>query len=65
MEWGYPVLAATLVQAAAAGLLLILLPLWIGGRGGTAPSGIRRHRVLIYFLALGLAFLFVEMERMG
>ena len=60
MEWGYPVLAATLVQAAAAGLLLILLPLWIGGRGGTAPSGIRRHRVLIYFLALGLAFLFVE-----
>ncbi len=61
MEWGYPVLAATLVQAAAAGLLLILLPLWIGGRGAAAPCVIRRYRVLIYFLALGFAFLFIEM----
>ncbi len=29
LEWGYPVLIATLIQATAAGVLLILLPLLV------------------------------------
>ena len=38
LEWGYPVLIATLVQAVAASLLLILLPL-----GVVAPRDARRR----------------------
>ena len=62
LEGGYVLLIATLIQATVAALLLIFLPLvaW------------RRHsRVLPcrwstggYFLALGLAFLFVEISSM-
>ncbi|HLU06010.1 MAG TPA: hypothetical protein VKZ91_05585 [Woeseiaceae bacterium] len=58
IEWGYLVLAGTLVQAAIAGAVLILLPLsvieptWRRGTGRWMGS---------YFLLLGLAFLFVEM----
>jgi hypothetical protein len=57
IEWGYPVLIATLVQAAIAGALLILLPLlrversWVPGTG---------PRMGGYFFLLGLAFLFIE-----
>jgi SAM-dependent methyltransferase len=57
MEWGYPVLMATLVQALLAGLVLILLPLGLAGR--RLPR-VGRPRVLGYFSALGLAFMFVE-----
>ena len=57
MEWGYPVLVATLVQATLAGVVLILLPLALAGqrlpRYGRGP-------VLGYFALLGLAFMFVE-----
>ncbi len=57
MEWGYPVLVATLAQATLAGILLILLPLALAGqhlpRHGRGP-------VLGYFALLGLAFMFVE-----
>ena len=57
IEWGYPVLIATFVQAVLAGLLLIVLPLRLAGRRAqysstTVPGG--------YFFVLGLAFLFVE-----
>jgi Spermine/spermidine synthase domain len=58
IEWGYLVLVGTLVQAAIAGAVLILLPLsvirtsWRRGTGRWMGS---------YFLLLGLAFLFVEM----
>ena len=55
IEWGYLVLLGTLVQAVLAGLLLIVLPL--AGRGGGAVEG---ARVVVYFFALGLAFLFIE-----
>ena len=60
VEWGYLILLATLVQALAVSVVLVLLPLIalrrrrVGGR----PGG--RSRVFVYFLALGLAFLFVE-----
>jgi hypothetical protein len=63
LDWGYLVLVATLAQAALLGLLLILAPLWwLGGdRGrGAAAAALERWRVAVYFLAIGLAFLFIE-----
>jgi hypothetical protein len=57
LEWGYLVLAATLAQAALLGAVLILLPL--AGRGLREARG-ARGRTAAYFLAIGLAFLLVE-----
>jgi hypothetical protein len=58
VEWGYLVLAATLVQSLLLGLLLILLPLLLTKRKWpVAESG----KMGAYFFLLGLAFLFVEM----
>ena len=58
LDWGYLILIATLVQAALLSLLLILLPLWLGrGRRRVYAS---RWRVSVYFGAIGLAFLFIE-----
>ncbi|MCP4381657.1 MAG: SAM-dependent methyltransferase [Hyphomicrobiales bacterium] len=58
LDMGYLILFATLVQAVILSLLLILAPLAIRRRrfGGTAPKA----RTSAYFLALGLAFLFIE-----
>ncbi|HSV59580.1 MAG TPA: SAM-dependent methyltransferase [Variovorax sp.] len=56
LEWGYPVLVATLAQALLASLLLIALPMAWVARAGTGSRG----RVLAYFLAIGFAFMFVE-----
>ncbi|HEX4943628.1 MAG TPA: SAM-dependent methyltransferase [Usitatibacteraceae bacterium] len=63
LEWGYPVLVATLVQAVAASLLMILLPLWIVRRRGDPRAGPPESHVreAFYFLAIGFAFMFVEM----
>jgi spermidine synthase len=58
IEWGYPLLVATLVMAAGAGGLLILLPLWLDRRRNHIPAD---RRMGAYFFLLGLAFLFVEM----
>ena len=58
LEAGYAVLAATVVQAVLAGLLLIVVPLALLGRG-TAAHRVR-WRVLAYFTGIGLAFLFIE-----
>jgi len=62
LEWGYLILVATLIQAFLAGVVLILLPLWLGRQGtfSTAAGRSARWRVLGYFLAIGLAFLFLE-----
>ncbi|HKE42872.1 MAG TPA: SAM-dependent methyltransferase [Casimicrobiaceae bacterium] len=61
LEWGYPVLVATLVQAVLAGVVLILLPLWlrspVRGQGETTWS---RSRTSAYFAAIGFAFMFIE-----
>ena len=61
LEWGYPVLVATLVQAVLASLLLIAAPaawaMWIGARQNNPRP---RGRVLVYFLAIGFAFMFIE-----
>lgn len=63
LEWGYLILAATLIQALLAGLILIILPLWLGNkRLRTKPTSPDiRWRVLVYFTAIGLGFLFLEM----
>lgn len=57
MEWGYPVLLATLLQAMVVGLVFTLLPLWLAGRPLPRAG---RGRVVAYFTALGLAFMFLE-----
>jgi hypothetical protein len=58
LEAGYPVLAATLLQATLAGGLLILAPLAVLRRRTEATRGV--GRVFTYFACIGLAFLFVE-----
>ncbi len=65
LEWGYPVLVVTLVQAALASLLLIGLPMawvtWVGARQNKVmPLAASRGRVLVYFLAIGFGFMFIE-----
>ena len=56
LESGYLILIATLLQAVVISVLLILLPVW-----KTVPHGsVNRRRVVVYFGALGLAFLFLE-----
>lgn len=56
LDWSYPLLVATLVQAFAASVLLILAPLAVSRCRRTLPTG----RVVLYFLAIGLAFMFME-----
>lgn len=62
LEWGYPLLIATLAQAVLASLLLIPLPLWISGRGTGSGDGSAwsRSRFSAYFVVVGLAFMFIE-----
>ncbi len=58
LELGYLILFATLIQAAALSLVLILMPLKLGrGRAMRHPD---RARIVAYFFGLGLAFLFIE-----
>ena len=59
LEWGYPVVIATLAQAATLGFVLILLPLWLFLRREPG-AGRGMGRVALYFTALGLAFMFLE-----
>jgi len=58
IEWSYLILIGTIVQAALAGVILILLPLSSIKRNWPAGTGTRMGS---YFFLLGLAFLFVEM----
>jgi spermidine synthase len=58
LELGSLILVATLIQAMALSAVLIMVPLWATRRVLTSSSQI--WRVAAYFLALGLAFLFVE-----
>lgn len=69
-EWGYLILVATLVQATFLGMLLIVSPLFLLRRRSTPndppipgplAGGAVRRQVFLYFLALGLGYLFVEM----
>jgi len=61
LEWGYLVLVATLLQALLASAVLILLPLLaLRRRGRAAVESVGRGRVFVFFAAIGLAFLFIE-----
>jgi spermidine synthase len=61
LEAGYLVMVATLLQAVLISSLFILLPLWMLRRETpAAPSEIRPTRIVLYFFAIGLAFLFIE-----
>lgn len=58
LDWGELILFATLAQAILLSAFLILLPLGLGLR--RSPHGVATWRLAVYFSALGLAFLFVE-----
>ncbi|MDQ0144027.1 SAM-dependent methyltransferase [Cupriavidus necator] len=60
LEWGYPVLVATLLQASAAALLLIAGPLWVLRRRAGTRLRVPAWRTGFYFAAVGLGFMFVE-----
>jgi spermidine synthase len=60
LEWGYLVLVATLLQAGLVGAILILLPLYLRYRWSQPDTVMPGGRVVLYFFAIGLAFLFLE-----
>jgi len=60
MERGYVILVATLVQAALVAVLLIAAPLRMLRRESAERAATDFKRTAVYFLALGLAFLFIE-----
>ncbi len=60
LEWGYPVLIATLAQATLASVLLIALPLAFALRRTRLPARPSRTAVALYFGAIGFAFMFIE-----
>jgi len=69
-EWGYLILVATLAQATLLGILLIVVPLFLlrnrnplfdSQRSKPHSDRTVSLRVLLYFLTLGLGYLFVEM----
>jgi predicted membrane-bound spermidine synthase len=62
LEWGYLLLIAALLQATVVSVVLIVLPLW-RLRHQTATPG-QQSRIGVYFAALGLAFLFMEIAFM-
>ncbi len=57
---GYPSLLVTLVQATIAAFILILLPLFFLKKDNKEVTG-QRKNIIFYFLAIGLAFLFIEL----
>lgn len=62
MDWGYPVLVVALAQAVLVSLVLILLPLALASTRrafAETPPNLRR-RLPVYFLALGLGFMMIE-----
>ena len=75
IEWGYLLLIAILIQAVAAGALLILLPLLslrkqhtslttrVNDASGLSTGGKNavKWRTCGYFLSLGIGFMFIEM----
>ncbi len=60
LEWGYLVLVASLLQAVIASIVLILLPLIRYRKSEKRRIVTSKKRVLVYFFALGLGFLFLE-----
>jgi spermidine synthase len=68
LDSGYLLLVAALLQAIPLALLLVLLPLRALPRpaeGVPSPSPLSRARAGAYFLALGLAFLLIEIATLS
>ena len=59
LEWGYLILIATLATALLASFILVLLPLWLQRGTQTRMQGLH-WRMIVYFAAIGTAFMFVE-----
>ena len=59
LEWGYLVLIATLLTALGASFLLVLLPLWLRRKSEPPAPGLH-WRIMVYFAAIGTAFMFIE-----
>lgn len=57
LDWGYPLLVVALLQGVLAGVALILLPV---ARLARAVPGAPRLRTAVYFGALGLGFMLLE-----
>ncbi|HBE91638.1 MAG TPA: SAM-dependent methyltransferase [Gammaproteobacteria bacterium] len=65
IEWGYIVLVMTLLVAAALSVVLITLPLrFLPRLSGEAKVTVSKTRVILYFLLIGVAFLFMEIAFM-
>jgi spermidine synthase len=62
LEWGYLLLIAALLQATVVSIVLIVLPLWRLRRQKATPG--QQSRIGVYFTALGLAFLCMEIAFM-
>ena len=58
MEWGYLILVASLILALLASVVLILLPLITYRNIKSVPKVFGKSKVVVYFFALGIAFLF-------
>ena len=66
LDSGMLLLAAALLQALPLALLLVLLPLWVLPRAGDARGPpLARGRAGAYFIALGLAFMLVEIATLS
>ncbi len=60
LESGYLILVLTLFQATAASLVLILLPVTVKPHAPDQEAIWSRSRIVVYFFAIGLGFLFLE-----
>ena len=60
LESGYLILVLTLLQAIGASLILIFLPIIVRPYSSTQESAWNRTRIIAYFFAIGLGFLFLE-----
>ena len=60
LEAGYLILALTLLQATAASLALILLPVMARSFAPAPAASWSRTRIVVYFFSIGLGFLFLE-----
>jgi hypothetical protein len=65
IEWGYVVLVLTLLVAAVLSVILITLPLLVLPRSSVKDkAAVSKTRVILYFLLIGIAFLFMEIAFM-
>ncbi|GAB3102416.1 spermidine synthase [Lysobacter terrae] len=65
LDSGYLLLIAALMQAVPLALLLVLVPLWFIPRQDMGMQRVSRLRAGAYFLALGLAFLLIEIATLS